>query len=113
MTVLTEVDITEIKGDKFVTGISYKDLKTGEIRDIPANGVFVEIGVIPSTEFAKDVVKLDEFNRIITDPRNQRTSTSGIWAAGDVTNELYHQNNIAAGDAIKAVEDIYQAHTTR
>ena len=113
MTVLTEADITEVKGDQFVTGISYKDLKTGEIKDIETNGIFVEIGNIPATDFAKDVVKLDDFNRIITDPKNQQTSTPGIWAAGDVTDELYHQNNIAAGDAVKAVEDIYQAHTAR
>lgn len=113
MKMLTEAEITEVKGDKFVTGISYKDLKTGEIHDIQASGIFVEIGVVPSTEFAKDVVKLDEFGRIITNPKNQQTSTLGIWAAGDVTDELYHQNNIAAGDAVKAVEDIYQAHTAR
>lgn len=113
MTVLTEADITKVKGDQFVTGISYKDLKTGEIKDIETNGIFVEIGNIPATDFAKDVVKLDDFNRIITDPKNQQTSTPGIWAAGDVTDELYHQNNIAAGDAVKAVEDIYQAHTAR
>ena len=112
MTVLTEVEITEVKGDKFVTGISYKD-KQGNMHDLPVSGVFVEIGNIPSTDFAKDVVKLDEFNRIITNPKNQQTSTPGIWAAGDVTDELYHQNNIAAGDAVKAVEDIYQAHTAR
>lgn len=113
MTVLTEAEIIEVKGDKFVTGISYKDLKTGEIKDIKANGIFIEIGNIPATDFAKDVVKLDEFNRIITNPKNQQTSTPGIWAAGDVTDELYHQNNIAAGDAVKAVEDIYQTHTAR
>lgn len=113
MKMLTESEITEVKGDKFVTGISYKDLKTGEIHDLLVSGVFVEIGVVPSTNFVKNIVKLDEFNRIITDPKNQQTSTSGIWAAGDVTDELYHQNNIAAGDAVKAVEDIYQAHTSR
>jgi NADH-dependent peroxiredoxin subunit F len=111
MTILTEAEITEVKGDKFVTGISYKDLKTGEIKEISTNGIFIEIGNIPSTDFAKGVVKLDKFNRIITNPKNQQTSTSCIWAAGDVTDELYHQNNIAAGDAVKAVEDIYQQHT--
>ena len=70
-------------------------------------GIFVEIGVIPSTDFAKDVVNLDQFNRIVTDPKNQHTSVEGIWAAGDCTDELYHQNNIAAGDAVKALEDIF------
>jgi thioredoxin reductase len=45
--------------------------------------------------------------RIKANPRNQRTSIEGIWAAGDCTDELYHQNNIAAGDGVKALEDIY------
>lgn len=112
MKILTEAEITEVKGDKFVTGISYKD-KTGKIYGLSVSGVFVEIGMLPSTDFAKDIVKLDEYNRIITNPKNQQTSTPGIWAAGDATDELYHQNNIAAGDAIKAVEDIYRHHTTR
>ena len=113
MKIITEAEITEVKGDKFVTGISYKDLKTNKIYELPLNGVFIEIGNIPSTNFVKDMVKLDEYGRIITNHKNQQTSTPGIWAAGDVTDELYHQNNIAAGDAIKAIEDIYQHHTTK
>lgn len=112
MTILTEVEITEIKGDKFVTGISYKN-KSGEKYELSVNGVFVEIGSTPSINFAKDIVKLDKYNKIITNPKNQKTSTQGIWASGDVTDELYHQNNIATGDAIKAVEDIYQTFTAR
>lgn len=113
MTVLTEADIIEVKGDKFVTGILYKDLKTNEIKELSVNGVFVEIGSVPATDFVKDVVKLDEYKRIITDPKNQKTSTYGIWAAGDATDELYHQNNIAVGDAVKAIEDIYQHYRSR
>ena len=70
-------------------------------------GIFAEIGSIPSTEFARDLLPLDPFGRIITDPRTQETSVSGIWAAGDCTDGLYHQNNISAGDAVKALEDIY------
>lgn len=110
---LTNAETVEIKGDKFVNAISYKDVKTGEIHDIPVKGIFVEIGMVPSTDMVKDLVELDDYKRIITNPKNQQTSVLGIWAAGDVTDELYHQNNIAAGDAIKAVEDIYQQHTTR
>lgn len=113
MTVLTEANITEVKGDKFVTGILYKDIKTGETKELSVNGIFVEIGSVPATDFIKDAVKLDEYKRIITNPKNQQTSTHGIWAAGDATDELYHQNNIAAGDAVKAVEDIYQNYKAR
>jgi thioredoxin reductase len=46
-------------------------------------------------------------NQIEINPWTQRTSVTGIWAAGDVTNVKYHQNNISAGDAVKALEDIY------
>ncbi|CAM6001426.1 unnamed protein product, partial [Sphagnum balticum] len=112
-TIITEHDPVEVKGDKLVTDLVIKDLKTGEIRELPVTGIFVEIGVIPNTSFAKDVVSLDMFNRVITDPKNQHTSTEGIWAAGDCTDELYHQNNIAAGDAVKALEDIYLWLKTR
>ena len=52
-------------------------------------------------------MELDEYNRIKIDPKNQKTSVEGIWAAGDGTDVLYHQNNIAAGDGVRAVEDIY------
>jgi thioredoxin reductase len=56
---------------------------------------------------------MDALNRVVTDPKNQHTSVEGIWAAGDCTDELYHQNNIAAGDAVKALEDIYVWLKTR
>ncbi len=99
----------EVKGDKFVTSLSFtnvKEKKTVE-EEIPVTGIFVEIGSLPNTDFVKDIVRLDEFNRIPADPKNQRTAVSGLWAAGDCTDGLYHQNNIAAGDAVKAIEDIY------
>jgi len=103
----------EVKGGKFVTSLVYTDTKSGKDVEIPVTGIFVEIGSIPNTDFIKDVVPLDKFNRISIDAKNQRAlgsdgkTVTGIWAAGDVTDGLYHQNNIAAGDAVKAVEDIY------
>lgn len=99
---------TEVHGEKFVTGLSVKNRETGEVQTLPVSGVFVEVGVIPNTGFAKDLVTLDPVGHVITNPKDQHTSVDGIWAAGDCTDELYHQNNIAAGDAVKAVEDIYQ-----
>jgi NADH-dependent peroxiredoxin subunit F len=107
MKTLTNVDITEVVGDKFVTGLLYKNNQTGEEGKLDVQGIFVEIGAVPTTEYAKDVVQLDEYNRVVIDPWTQKTSTDGIWAAGDCTNGIYHQNNIAAGDAVKALEDIY------
>ena len=55
----------------------------------------------------KGVVDINQYGNIVVDPKNQKTSCDGIWAAGDSTDGLYHQNNIAAGDAVKALEDIY------
>ena len=63
---------------------------------------------MPNTEFVKDLVNLTPTGAVMVDAKNQRASLSGIWAAGDCTDGLYHQNNIAAGDAVKALEDIYQ-----
>lgn len=103
------VDLIEIKGDKFVNGIIYKNKITGEIIELPIGGVFVEIGANPSVEYVKNgIVKLNEIDQIVTNPMTQASSQAGIWAAGDCTDGLYKQNNIAVGDAIKALEDIYK-----
>jgi thioredoxin reductase len=113
-TIITNAAITKVIGEKFVTGIAYTQQaektssnSSGTEITLPVSGIFVEIGLIPSTDFLKDVVTLTPHGTIVTDPRTQRTSTPGIWAAGDATDVLYHQNNIAAGDAVKALEDIY------
>lgn len=103
----TWTEPVEVLGEKFVTGIKVKNVQTNEESIIPAGGIFVEIGQIPNTGYVKDLVNMNEYGNIIIDPWTQKTSQSGIWAAGDCTNILYHQNNIAAGDAVKAVEDIY------
>jgi len=105
--IITNAIPAEIKGDKFVTGIVYENALTKEKTELTVGGIFVEIGLIPTVEFVKDLVALDKWNHVITDPRNQKTSVPGVWAAGDCTDGLYHQNNIAAGDAVKALEDIY------
>jgi alkyl hydroperoxide reductase subunit F len=97
----------EVKGDGFVSSVVVKNINTGEVSELPAAGVFVEIGMIPSTDYVKELVELDPFGRVVTNPKNQHTNIEGVWAAGDCTDELYHQNNIAAGDAVKALEDIY------
>jgi alkyl hydroperoxide reductase subunit F len=97
----------EVRGDKFANVFVYKDKDSNENKELAVTGIFVEIGSMPATDFAKEVVTIDTFGRIVVDAKTQSTSTEGIWAAGDCTDGLYHQNNIAAGDAIKALEDIY------
>ena len=113
MTAIKNVDILEVKGEKFVEGIVYKNKTTGEEKELKVSGIFVEVGQIPNTDFAKGLVPQDEYGRIKINPLNQKTEIPGIWAAGDCTNVLYHQNNIAAGDAVRALEDIYLAIHTK
>jgi alkyl hydroperoxide reductase subunit F len=110
---ITPAEVVEVKGEQFVSSLLYKNSETGEEKELAVNGIFVEIGMIPATSFAKDIVSLNEYNKIIVDPMTERTETAGIWAAGDCTNGLYHQNNIAVGDAVKALEDIYMSLSRR
>ena len=107
VTLLKNTDLLEIKGDKFVSEVVFKQKDAVAPTELAVNALFVEIGQIPNTTFAKDIVALDTMGKIIVDPMNQRTETLGIWSAGDCTTGLYHQNNIAAGDAVKAIEDLY------
>lgn len=105
--VIKNADITRVDGEQFVSSLTYTDKITNEEHILNSTGIFVEIGQTPNIDFVKDIVKIDENNKIIVDPINQASSTEGIWAAGDCSNGRYHQNNIAVGDAVKAVEDIY------
>lgn len=106
---IPNVDLLEIKGDKFVSSLVYKDRDTEKEVELLVSGIFVEIGADPSVEYLKNgILKLNEKEEVIVDPRNQRTSETGVWSAGDCTDGLYKQNNVAAGDAIKAIEDIYK-----
>lgn len=107
--ILTNAVPKEVYGEKFVDGLTYTDTKTNMDIKLDVTGIFVEIGAIPNTGMVKDIVALTPTGNIIVDPKNQRTSTPGIWAAGDCTDGLFHQNNIAAGDGVKALEDIYLA----
>ncbi|MFA5936326.1 MAG: FAD-dependent oxidoreductase [Candidatus Paceibacterota bacterium] len=105
--ILTNTEIKEVLGDKFVEGVIYKNNISGEEKELKLSGIFVEIGQIPNTGFVKNLVPLDEIGRVKINPLNQKSEIPGIWAAGDCSNILYHQNNIAAGDAVRALEDIY------
>jgi alkyl hydroperoxide reductase subunit F len=107
MNAVLNAEPTEIVGEKFVTGVRYKDKESGQEKELAVTGVFVEIGLVPNTDFISDFVKVDAYKRIEIDPWTQQTSLSGIWAAGDCTNIRFHQNNISAGDAVRALEDIY------
>ena len=104
--VLLNAQLLEILGDQFVTGLVYEDLTTHEQKTLELDGIFVEVGSLPNSEFAKDLVETNQYGEIVVDPLNGRTSVEGIWAAGDVTSLPYKQNNIAMGDAVRATLSI-------
>jgi alkyl hydroperoxide reductase subunit F len=97
----------EVKGSNFVSSMVVTNTQTNETTELPVAGIFVEIGMVSATGLVKDLVLLDEWGRVKVDGKSQRASVEGIWSAGDCSDGLYHQNNIAAGDAVKALEDIY------
>jgi alkyl hydroperoxide reductase subunit F len=104
---ITNAEVKEVLGESFVSGMTITHKDTGEDETLTIAGIFVEIGQISNGGFMKDVVEVDAGGKIVIDPWTQRTSVEGIWAAGDITNIRYHQNNIAAGDGVKAIEDLY------
>jgi alkyl hydroperoxide reductase subunit F len=106
--ILFNTESVEVLGEKKVEGLKIKNVKTGAEETLNVQGIFVEIGQIPNTKFAEGLVNIDKIGKIEIDPWTQKTSVPGVWAAGDCTNIRYHQNNIAAGDGVKALEDIYQ-----
>src|SRR5665213_994767 len=109
MRIIKNAEPTEVVGAQFVTGIKYKDAKSGSETLLPVEGVFIEIGLLPNTDWLGNTLEMNAIKQVKVDPKTQRASRPNIWAAGDVTDGLYHQNNIAAGDAVKALEDIYMA----
>ena len=105
--VILNAETQEILGGKMVSGLKYKDTKTGEVKELNVEGVFVEIGSVPNSEIVKGLAEINKRGEIVVDHKTQATSETGIWAAGDITDVLYKQNNISAGDAVKAVLNIY------
>ncbi|MBL8302415.1 MAG: alkyl hydroperoxide reductase subunit F [Ideonella sp.] len=98
----TNAQTTEITGDgKKVDGLNYTDRVSGEARHLDLEGVFVQIGLVPNTEWLKGTLELTRFGEIIVDAKGQ-TSLPGVFAAGDVTTVPFKQIVIAAGDGAKA-----------
>lgn len=94
--------ITEITGAEFVTGVKVKDVNTGGIREIAADGAFIFVGRLPYTDMFKGWVAMDKTGFIITD-EHLRTNAAGIFAAGDCRAKLFRQVVTAAGDGANAV----------
>ena len=102
MTVHVNCATTEIHGtDGKVSGLSKKHRESGELELLPLEGVFVQIGLVPNTEFAKGVINTSKFGEIEIDARCG-TNVPGVFAAGDCTTVPFKQIVIAAGEGAKA-----------
>ena len=106
VTVFLGHEVLEITGDNFVSGIRIRDLKTGAEQSLEIAGIFIEIGLLPNSNFVKDVVRLNRFGEIEVNCSNE-TGVTGLFAAGDVTNVPEKQIVVAAGEGAKAA---LQAH---
>ncbi len=100
--VLKMAQTTEVKGDgQKVTGLVYKDRTNDEMHNVELEGIFVQIGLLPNSEWLKGTLELSRFGEIIVDAKGQ-TSIPGVFAAGDVTTVPYKQIVIAVGEGAKA-----------
>jgi len=102
VSVHTHAQTTEITGDGAkVNGLRYTDRASGQSHHVELEGVFVQIGLVPNTEWLKGVVALSRFGEIVVDEKGN-TNVPGVLAAGDATTVPYKQIVIAAGDGAKA-----------
>jgi len=102
VSVITDAQTTEVTGDgSKLNGLRYTDRKSGESRAIDVEGIFVQIGLLPNTDWIKGTVALSKHGEIEVDAKGQ-TSVPGVFAAGDVTTVPYKQIIIAMGEGSKA-----------
>jgi alkyl hydroperoxide reductase subunit F len=100
--IITSALTTEVRGDgQRVTGLTYKDRNRDALHEVDLEGVFVQIGLVPNTEWLKDAVALTPRGEIEVDFRGA-TSVPGVFAAGDATTTPYKQIVIAMGEGAKA-----------
>ncbi len=102
VTILKMAQTTEVKGDgQKVTGLVYKDRTSEALHEVELEGIFVQIGLLPNSDWLKGSVELSRFGEIIVDAKGQ-TNIPGVFAAGDVTTVPYKQIVIAVGEGAKA-----------
>jgi alkyl hydroperoxide reductase subunit F len=100
--IITNAQTTEVLGDgQRVTGLAYADRATGVVQSLALQGVFVQIGLQPNTDWLKGTLELTRHGEIVVDARGQ-TSLPGVFAAGDATTVPFKQIIIATGDGAKA-----------
>ena len=106
--IIESAQIKEVRGNDFVESIAYADLKTGEGKQLPVQGVFVQIGWQPATSFLNNMVELNSKKEIVVNFENFETSVPGIFAVGDVNNGKVKQIVVACGQGARAVICAYE-----
>jgi len=113
VSMITGAVSTEVLGEKFVTGLRYQDKKDSTQKDLAIDGVFVEIGMVPNSDWVKDIVKRNEQNEIVINHQSTNVydlsgnPLPGVYSAGDVADILFKQNNISAGYGVTAALSAY------
>lgn len=107
--IILNAKILQIVGETLVSGLKYQVHTPGVSGEkmLAVEGVFVEIGSVPNSEMVKDLVQLNDRGEVMINFQHARTSHPGIFAAGDVTDDPYKQNNISVGDGVRAALSAY------
>ena len=105
--IIKHVEVQEILGDKGVKGLRYRQKDTGEVKELEVQGVFVAVGTTPNSGFVKHLVEVNRAGEVLIDFKTAETSRKGVFAAGNVTDDPFKQNNIAAGDGVRAAISAY------
>jgi alkyl hydroperoxide reductase subunit F len=106
VTLLEGYQVVEVKGNEFARSLTVKD-DAGKTKELPADGIFIEMALLPNSQMVAGLVELDEQSRIKVDCSNH-TNIQGVFAAGDVTNGYAEQVLIAVGEGAKAALSAYE-----
>jgi len=103
--IILNAKIKEVAGETLVSALKYE--VNGQEKTLEVGGIFVEIGSVPNSEIVKDLVQLDDHGQVMVNFQHATTTRPGVFACGDVTNDPYKQNNISAGDGVRAALAAY------
>jgi len=106
--ILLRTKALAIKGREKVESLACQNLDNNQTREISLQGVFIAAGSLPAADFLKGLVEFNQQGEVVIDPRTGQTKTSGLFAAGDVTDVKYKQVGVAVGEGIKALLSAYE-----